>query len=363
MGGLLHFDGQDWERIERDYAAWWAQELERPLVQVLGRVRDASDPYPEFHSFVSNYPLEMPAEEVIAAVTRDLWSRRYYGDAFPRWWPNFGPGIMAGFLGAQVNNVPDTVWFSPAAQRKAAEIRLAYQPENPWWLRIQALTRVAVETWGRDVQVAYTDLGGNLDILASLLTTEGLLYDLYDAPEEVERLVGEITRLWLRYYDELESIIRSGCRGTVPWAPIWAQGTSYMLQCDFAYMISPEMFERFVVPDLVACCDHLEYGFYHLDGAGQIPHLRHLLDIPRLRGIQWVAGDGAPGLQEWLGLLKRIIDGGKLCQLFLNAEEALAIVRNLGGKGFLFAIREEMTVEEAEAFLRLLAREDASRTG
>ncbi len=46
-----------------------------------------------------------------------------------------------------------------------------------------------------------------------------------------------------------------------------------MLQCDFAYMISPQMFERFVLPDLTACCEALEHGFYHLDGKGQIRHL------------------------------------------------------------------------------------------
>ena len=58
-------------------------------------------------------------------------------------------------------------------------------------------------------------------------------------------------------------------------------------------MISPAMFERFVMPDLVACCDHLDHGFYHLDGKGEIPHLDLLLSIPRLRGIQWIPGDGA----------------------------------------------------------------------
>ena len=42
------------------------------------------------------------------------------------------------------------------------------------------------------------------------------------------------------------------CRGTDTWAPIWAPDRTYMLQSDFAYMISPSMFERFVVPDLVA---------------------------------------------------------------------------------------------------------------
>jgi hypothetical protein len=30
----LHFDDEDWERIERDWSAWWAGELERPMVML-----------------------------------------------------------------------------------------------------------------------------------------------------------------------------------------------------------------------------------------------------------------------------------------------------------------------------------------
>lgn len=361
MSICLRFDEADWERIERDYAAWWAHELDRPLVQVTGTEYDPSATYPEIHQFDSNYPPDTPAEEVIGRITPHLEAKRYYGDAFPRWWVNFGPGIMAGFLGARVHSVPRTVWFEPREVKEARDVHFAYRPDNAWWLRVVDLTRVAVEQWEGRVQVSHTDLGGNLDILASFRTTQGLLLDLHDAPEEVERVVGEITRLWLRYYDELDRIIRPRCRGTTPWAPIWTRGTTYMLQCDFSYMISPGMFERFAVPDLAACCDHLDNGFYHLDGRGQIAHLDMLLAMSRLRGIQWIPGDGAPPPHEWLGLLQRIIDGGKLCQLYVSAEGARTIVKNLGGKGFLLAVQDEMTAEEAEAFLELLVREDICR--
>jgi hypothetical protein len=136
-----------------------------------------------------------------------------------------------------------------------------------------------------------------------------------------------------------------------------------MLQSDFAYMISPAMFERFVLPDLISCCDYLDHGFYHLDGKGQIRHLDLLLSIERLRGIQWIPGDGQPPPQEWLPLLKRIRDGGKLCQVFVSPEGARTIVSNLGGRGFLFVIQpvsgsDFQNPEEAQAFLRALALED-----
>ena len=357
----IHFGDGDWERIERDYAAWWAHDLDRPLVQVTGRAYARGATVPHIHKFQSNYPLHIPPEQVIADIGLDLEATRYHGDAFPRWWVNFGPGIMAGFLGARVNSVDETVWFEAATPVAARDLHLRYDAENVWWRRVQALTRVAVETWGDGVQVSHTDLGGNLDILASFRTTQGLLYDLYDAPEQVARLVGEVTALWIRYYAELAEIIQTTGRGYTPWAPIWSAQPCYMLQCDFGYMISPEMFTRFVIPDLVACCDYLENGFYHLDGPGQIAHLDLLLDLSRLRGIQWVPGDGNPPPNAWLDLLKRIIDAGKLCQIYVTAEGALDVVRHLGGRGFILTVQDEMAEDEAHAFLRRVRAEDVSR--
>ena len=163
--------------------------------------------------FTSEFPLETPVDEVLDHYQGHLERRYFHGDAWPRWWPNFGPGIAAGFLGAKVHPVPGTVWFEPAEQGPIEKLELVHDAGNPWWERVSALTRRAVERWGSQVTVGHTDLGGNLDILASLRTTEQLLFDVSDAPGEVARLVGESTRLWLRYYDELHAHHPAGRAG------------------------------------------------------------------------------------------------------------------------------------------------------
>ena len=357
----LHFGDADWERLTGDYAAWSAHALDRPLVQIVGHEHDPATRHVSVPKFHSNYGLDLPAEEVIRQVSSELEATGYYGDAYPRWFPNFGPGIVAGFLGARVQTVPDTVWFEPARLVPVSDLELAYQAGNAWWRRVQDLTRAATRAWADQVQVGHTDLGGNLDIVASFRTTQGLLYELVDEPEAIARLASQVTDLWLRYHDELTMIVESGSRGTTCWAPIWTTGRGYMLQCDFSYMISPQMFERFVLPDLMRCCDRLDQGFYHLDGAGQIAHLDLLLGIDRLRGIQWVPVAGAPPPEEWCGLLKRIIDAGKLCQLYVTAEGALKIVKTLGGRGFMLTITDEMSEAEATLFLECIGRSDVSR--
>ncbi|MBN1963374.1 MAG: hypothetical protein JW910_01930 [Anaerolineae bacterium] len=355
----LSFTDDDWTCIERDWLAWWAGELARPLV-IIERIEAGPGDYRPLDQspayYTTDFPLETPTADVIAHYAARLESTRWYGDAWPKWWPNFGPGIMAGFLGGRVFPSPGTVWFEPADDLPLHEREVRCDPDNVWWRRVRDLTQAAVAVWGDRVSVAHTDLGGNLDILASLHGTEKLLIDVLDAPGEVARLAEAITRLWLGYYDELDACITEAGRGTTPWAPIWSPGRCYMLQCDFAYMISPDMFERFVMPDIAACCDALDHGFYHLDGKGQIAHLDMLLSLERLRGVQWIPGAGQQPPEQWLPLLARIRDAGKLCQLFVTAEGARTITRELGGRGFAFAIEDavDLTADEIAALLHEL---------
>lgn len=346
----IHFTEQDWQRIERDWNAWWAGELDRALV-VLETFTPA-DPSPDW-SQLTKFRIDSPIDDILDNWQHILEHTRFHGDSFPKWWPNYGPGVMAAFLGSKVTWTPDTTWFWPLENIDSLkDIQIRYNPENPWWKRVRELTRRAVKRWSNQVLVGMTDLGGNLDILASLRGSQTLLFDLTDDPATLERLTREITTLWLRYYEELNEITSAAGRGSACWGPVWSPGKGYMLQSDFSYMISPRMFRRFVLPDLEACCADLDYGFYHLDGKGELVHLDALLSIERLRGIQWQPGDGQPMAEDWLEVIAKIRDSGKRCQVYVTREGAMKIKQELGGKGFLMhIINDPMTPEEAEAFL------------
>lgn len=349
----LRFTESDWDRTERDWSAWWAGELERPMV-VLECI-ERLDSYDSHCAsvFLGNYPLNQPAGEILDQFVPRLENTHFLADSFPRFWPNFGPGIVAAFTGAQVRPAWDTTWFTPSHAGSVTGLRVVGDWTNPWWLRVEEFTRVALDRWGNELAIGLTDLGGNLDILASLRDTRQLLMDLVKTPDQIDRLVGETTRLWLESYNRLSDLIAPARRGSTCWGPLWAPGRGYVLQSDFAYMISPRMFQRFVLPDLEACTASMDYAFYHLDGKGQLVHVDALLSLPRLRGVQWVPGYGKPPCEEWLPLLKKIRDAGKLCQVNVSPQGALTILRELGGKGFCFAISEpQLTPADGEALLR-----------
>ena len=126
----IHFTEQDWQRVRHDTDAWWAGELDRPLVYLaVTRLAELTNINPPLYSYWSNYPLEMPASEIVDRFDPVFSATHFYGDAFPWWWLNFGPGIAAGFLGADVHSVyepSETVWFSYPEKIQLKDLHLAY---------------------------------------------------------------------------------------------------------------------------------------------------------------------------------------------------------------------------------------------
>ena len=314
----IDFSPERWNRVRRVYGQWWAGELERPLIAVTLRdcATDRSEPSLPACEFASFYDASVTAEAIVDRWDYELSTRRFLGDAFPQVWVNFGPGVVAAFAGCELIAEEGTSWFAPASKHRLCELRFTFDPEAYWFRRIARIMRAAVERWEGRVQVGMTDLGGSLDILSSFRPGALLLLDVYDAPDEVERLTWEIHDTWWSYFEALNEVLQPVNPGYTAWTPIFSSDPYYILQCDFSYMISPEMFDRFVRPELAASCRRLDNVFYHLDGPGQLAHLDSLLSIPQLTGVQWIPGAGQPDESHWPDVYRRIHGAGKRIQLF-----------------------------------------------
>jgi len=351
----IDFSEQRWQKVKQDYQLWWAGQLDRPLVQVVFTDCDPGRDEPDLPSygFTSFYDLSVPAEKIVDRWDYDLSCQRFLGDAFPRIFPNFGPGVIAAFLGAKLENREDTVWFHPPADLDITEIDFKYITRSVWLDRVKDIYKAAAEYWQGLVQLPMTDLGGNLDILATFRPGDKLLLDLYDSPEKVKRLTWQAHDCWFKYYQEIDAVIKSKNPGYSAWAGIFCPEPYYMLQCDFSYMIGPGMFDEFVKPELTKSCQRLGKSFYHLDGPGELPHLDSLLSIEELDGIQWVPGAGQGPMNRWLDVYRRIRGAGKLVQLINVDAKAIPIdvldevLNRLGsGKGLIALIRAPVSEEE-----------------
>ena len=357
----IRFDATRWDQIRETYTRWVAGEVDRPIIHLTLTGCDADGPPPEDDLAIgqaSHYELADDPHRLLDRVEYRLCRERYLGDAYPHYWPNFGPGVLAAFCGATPHVATGTTWFQPPRALQPHEIALQFGPANPTLARVEAMMAAAVERFGGLVQIGMTDLGGNLDILSTFRPGEQLLLDLYDCPSDVERVTWQVHEAWFEAFDRLNAILRPGAvnPGFSAWAGIYSPAPSYMLQCDFCYMISPEMFDRFVKPELKASCDRLGgCAWYHLDGPGQLPHLDSLLTIESLRGVQWVPGSGNRPFTQWPEVYRKIQAAGKLMQIWGRPEELDVFVEQLGsGRGIFYVT--SVDVSQKDQALALLDR-------
>jgi hypothetical protein len=351
----IAFDKHRWERTRENYGLWWEGQLKRPLIHVTLYGRDPGRPEPSlpYYGFTSFYDFAVTPEAIVDRWDHNLGTLEFLGDGFPGIWPNFGPGVMAAFLGANVTNGIDTTWFHPRELRDIQDLRFEYTPDNPWLERIKAICRAALERWEGQVQIGMTDLGGNLDILSTFRPNERLLLDLFDHPQEVKRLTWEAHYLWWRYFNEINAVLRPVNPGYMGWLAVFSDKPTYPLQCDFAYMLGPDMFNEFVKPELAESCRKLSHALYHLDGVGQLPHLDSLLGIKELKAIQWVPGEGKPGHKEWPEVYRKIRDAGKLIQVWGSLDVLDTLAAQLGSaEGIIMHVWLDIARKrEAEEFL------------
>ena len=320
---MIKFSDKQWDAVIKNYRLWWDNKLGRPIIPVMfyggepGRAKPAAD----FPSFANCNDLSVTPEQVIDSYDYALCRNEFYGDAFPLMkMDNFGPGITAAFLGAELHNTPETVWFEPRKALPLSELHFEYDPNNIWLNRVKDIYIAGMKRWRGEVVMCMTDLSGILDILAVFRTTDNLLIDLYDEPGEVLRLAGELQALWFRFYNEINGILK-GSRGYSDWSTIFSEKPSYIIQSDFSYMISPAMFQEFVLGELESSAGKLTNAFYHMDGIGQLPHLDMLLKSKNIKGIQWVPGTGAPDGMDWSEVYSKISAAGKKIQGQYNLDK------------------------------------------
>lgn len=355
----IHFDGKRWEKIKRDYDAWWNHELDRPLINVQIEAFDPGREQPKAPLLTQETALDLSwtPDELIDRIDYELSKIEFLGDAFPYFNMDcFGPGVLTAFLGATPDNSSGRIWFHCEEQKELCDMHFTYQPDNIWFKRIKDIYLAANRRWHGNVVMGMVDLGGVMDALAVFRGTDNLLMDLYDEPEEVKRLVKEIHELWMKYYDELCKVLEECNQGYSDWSRIFSSKRSYIIQSDFSFMISNEMFREFALEELKKCTEELDHTIYHLDGPGELKHLDTLLELEKLNAVQWVPGAGVPDQSNWPEVYQKIYQAKKGIQIWDGYECIAALKEQLGDlKGIhYFHMSGNGKLEEREYHLRKL---------
>lgn len=325
-----------------EYEKFWERKNTiRPVLNISYSIPDSKC----FREPVSLEEQWISAEYRYASFKHNLGTRGYIAEGIPMFFTNFGPGCLSACIGGSFELAKQTLWFDrkPIIDDFENPPDIKFDENSEMWQHIVRLQNRFIPD--PDVHFSMPDLGGVMDIVASLRSTETLLYDLYDYPAELKAFSGKVTDIWLKVFDMQVETIRKIKQPFNSWMNIPSSEPWYPLQCDFSYMISPLQFEEFILPDLVRQTKNMARSIYHLDGVGEIPHLDMLLDIPELTGIQWTPGAGNEPLisEKWFPLYKKIQEKNKNLVLLgaineNNIDDAEALIKTLDPAGLYISV-------------------------
>jgi len=341
----------DWAEAKRRWTAFWAGErLDRPCMLVTAP-REGS-PLPEPPPDPEQRWTDI--EYLIACDEARHSSTHYLGETVPR-----ASNLMVGWApayGARIDYRPDTVWIEQLITSWDDPPDLEHDWDNDGWDRLkQTMAAISEHARGRYFVGLPPMLVPN-DLLCQLRGPVPFLTDLHDCPERIESALKAMRRNFLRMYRELAEILSGDELGYGNWWPFWSPDPFYAPQSDVSCMLSREMFDRFIVPELLELCQAWANVFYHLDGPGALHHLNRLRELDCITGIQWVPGAGQPGgWKAWRELYVKIADAGKCAWFGCAPDDVEEVIRTIPPERLLLSV-SAASREDGEELLRAATR-------
>ncbi len=346
---------ENWDQRKQRYIDTWAMENhDRPLV-ILTTPKSGAKPVYDIQRPEAIRDRWLDFEWVVKNARNRMEQTYFAAESIPHYNPNLGPDIFGAILGCDLEFGESTSWCSHPI-KDWEDFKAEYNHDNPWLQKILQLTRLCVEEAKGDFLVGITDIHCGMDGLVSLRGPAELCMDLYDCPELIKPLPMQLFEVFKSFYNELESITSQNQEGTINWMGIWHPGRWYVTSCDFNCMVSNEMFQEFILPELVAETEFLDANIYHLDGPGALVQLDSLLELPGVNGIQWVPGAGAKPMREWPDVLKKCQDAGKMLNLSCEMEDLPLLAEVLKPEGVILCLYGPSNPEEADAALKTVEK-------
>jgi hypothetical protein len=278
------------------------------------------------------------------------------GEAVPAFFNSFGPDEVAVFCGAYLRwsgDSPDTNWSLPFVDDWDTAPPLRLKTGHPLWQRLLELYRRGAERFAGKMLMSMPDLHTNMDLLAAVRGPQRLCMDLIERPEAIDRAMAEARAVFPPLWDACRLAGRMDelgyCHGIYSM-----EGAAY-LQCDFACMISPAMFRRWVLPALEEEAAIAKHVVYHWDGPGAQVHAADLVASRGLHCLSYVPGDGHGTHLDHIELLQRCQRGGKAVQAWGSPDEIKLLHRQLQPNKVFYSTWAK-TQAEAEELLDWLVK-------
>jgi hypothetical protein len=320
----------DWSDAQKRLTALWHGEMiDRPCISV------------KAHQPVDNAsPVPTPKNEEARWLDPDYLIPHFQNHLENTWWGGEAvPSVllMSGWvncLGGTPRFSPETIWFDPQDVDFSKPSPFRHDPYNPWTRKHRAAHIALCRLAGRDDFLVgqASGLPAN-DLLSMHMGAESFLIALMDHPDWMLNAITNGCRDQIKLKQELADLTRTyndywyGCPG---WMPFWAPEPFVCTQSDVSCMMSPELYGRFILPELDLLAQATGNIWYHLDGGDARQHLPRLLSLPYLRVIQYTpTPNEPPNGPGHLDMYRAIQAAGKIFHVDLPSQNIEPLVREL----------------------------------
>lgn len=200
---------------------------------------------------------------------------------------SLGCGVVADHKTGSTQSLPPPAF---AGNPQVTE----FSENNPWVRKMLEFIPALVKQSGGRYPVGVTLMRGISDLLSALYGSEAFVFRMHDRPEEVRRIVADLTDYWIAFGRCLLSRLPSFHGGTGSFMyGLWCPGKTIWLQEDAVALLSPRMYEEFIYPADCRIAATLEHTIMHLHPSRLIPS--QLLVKTNLAAIELhIDHDGPP---------------------------------------------------------------------
>lgn len=187
-------------------------------------------------------------------------------DCVPAIRVQFGTGQIASAFGCDTYIPDNELPCSRGGVIHNSEdiFNISKPPKNAGlYAKLKIFTEVFLENLPEGVHIQHPDIQSPFNN-AHLIRGNDLFLDMYDDPEAVDFLLGVITDYMIDMVPYLKSMISSDEEWFFDWEGMW-KGTARISNCSTT-MISPEMYDRFVLPQDTRLLKSIGGGRMHYCG-------------------------------------------------------------------------------------------------
>ncbi|HUU60515.1 MAG TPA: hypothetical protein VMZ50_13325 [Phycisphaerae bacterium] len=319
----------DWpEARERLCALWEGRRTDRCCIAVTAPGgKNAEGPPPPATPQQKWLDPDWLVRDALARLESTWWG----GEAIPSYL------LLAGWLvclGGTPRLAMDTIWWERIAVDFDTAPRFAFDPAGPWVRRFEAAYCAMAGAAGKDdFLVGQPCILPASDLLSMLMGTEEFLTALLDHPQWMAEALRQGAGAQVaarRHFRDRIANRHDFWYGSAGWMPFWAPQPYMGTQADVSCMLSPELFDRFVLPELDLYARELGPIWYHLDGGDARQHLPRLLSLPYLRVLQYTpAPCEPPNGPEHLDFYRQVQAAGKIVHVQVPKQNVLPLVKAL----------------------------------